>query len=114
MIRRLLVLSILCASCTDPYFAPQNARLTLQADAPFCGNLFVEAKVDNVRIFLDTLKGATPSAVISLPPGAHVLGARRLAIRNGTDTLTTYTWPDTTVTLNPLQSLNRMLPLYCS
>jgi len=115
MIRRLLALAVLCTACNnDPYFGVQEAHVAFVTDAPFCGTLLVRAKIDNIVVFLDTISSGKPTKQIAIRSGSHVLSAQSLAVSNGKDTLTTYTWPDSTVNLNPLQVLTRTLPLYCS
>jgi hypothetical protein len=115
MLRRLFVLVLVCTACNpDPYFGVQDAHVAFTTDAPFCGTLLVRAKIDNVVVFLDTISSGRTTKQVSIHSGSHVLSAQSLAVSNGKDTLTTYTWPDSTVNLNPLQVLTRTLPLYCS
>src|SRR3954471_15883180 len=105
MIRRLLAACLLSVACSDPYMGVQDAHVAFVTDAPFCGRILVRAKIDNNVVFLDTLASGKPTKQFPIHSGSHVLGARWLSTASGKDTLTVYTWADSTVNLNPLQVL---------
>jgi hypothetical protein len=87
---------------------PGSARIYFKTDAPFCGRMVIEKKIDGAVLGRDTVASGQLSSPYSVTPGQHVLGASAVFFSGPIP------WADTTVNVSAGDSVTRVLPFYCS
>ena len=103
-----LIAAIAACRATSP---PEPTTISWQLDAPYCGTMRIERRIDGVLIGRDMLNHGVATTPIAVAPGTHTVSARMLYFV-GDDPV--YVWPDTTYVLAEGQRITRVLPLYCS